>query len=63
MDVERYLENVPANDVLPEIRATILGSADQDVTQRWMLLRRLAFPHTAACATKLPRKENVRGPP
>ena len=63
IDVELYLENVPANDVLPEIRATDLGSADRDATKRWMLLRRLAFPRTAACATKLPRKVNVRGPP
>ena len=63
MDVERYLENVPANDVLPEIRATVLGSADQDAAKRGMLLRRLAFPRTAARATKLPRKENVRRPP
>ena len=63
IDVELYLENVPANDVLPEIRATVLGSADQDAAKRRMLLRRVAFPHTAARATKLSRKENVRGPP
>ena len=44
IDVERYLENVPANDVLPKIRATVLRSTDQDATKRWMILRRPAFP-------------------
>ena len=53
----------PAGDVLPKIRATVLGSADQDATKRWMLLRPPAFAHAAARATKLPGKEIARGPP
>ena len=60
---EYYRKNILANDVLPKIRATVLGCAEKDAAKHRMLLRRLALPHAAARATRLPRKDNVRGPP
>ena len=53
LDSEYYRENILANDVLPEIRAAVLSSADQDAGEHWVFMHDLASPHADCPATKL----------
>ena len=60
MDAEYFVENMPANDALLKIRATLLESGCQDAAKRWTLLRGLAPQHAAVRTTELPTKGNYR---
>ena len=57
---EYYTKNIIENDVLPKIRAHVLGSDDPGAAERWVFTHDLASSHTAAATTAFLRQQKVR---
>ena len=57
---EYYTKNILEDDVLPKIRAHVLGSDDPGVAKRWVFMQDCATAHTAGNTMSFLGKQKVR---